>query len=257
MGSAEDQAKLWSVGARGWAERFEPNFEPLWHQLMTFALVTKGKRFLDAGCGAGGASVIAAKKGAHVTGLDATPELLAIAAERVPQGRFDQGDLESLPYEDRSFDAIIAANSIQFTYNPAHALRELGRVRARDGVAVVAIFTPKEQNDNTAIFRALSVLSAERPKVGPFALSAPGVLDTAIADANLRIVREEEVPCDFIFASAEEVWRAFSANGATQATIDEKGEAVCRAAVFAACEPFTRTNGVVQLRNRFRCVCLE
>ena len=55
---------------------------------------------LDAGCGAGLALQIAAKRGATVTGFDASAALLEIAAERVPGADLRRGDLESLPYGD-------------------------------------------------------------------------------------------------------------------------------------------------------------
>ena len=256
-GSAEDQAKLWGASARGWADRLEPLCESLWLHLLSFALVTKGKRFLDAGCGTGGASVIAANLGAEVTGFDATAELLEIAKERVPQGRFDQGDLESLPYDDQSFDAIIAVNSIQFTYHPEQALAELRRVRAQDGMLAVALFTPAEQNGFAAVMQPVRALAATPAKVGPFALSAHGVLDAAIAKARLHIVREEEVPCDWVFANTEELWLALAASGATQAAMKAVGEAKCREVISDAAKPFIQPHGVVQLKNRLRCVCLE
>ena len=61
-------------------------------------MIGHGTELLDAGCGAGLAAQLAAERGAVVSGLDATSALLAIAAERVPNGEFAAGDLESLPY---------------------------------------------------------------------------------------------------------------------------------------------------------------
>jgi hypothetical protein len=46
--------------------------------------VGQGTELLDAGCGSGLAAQLAARRGAIVTGLDATPELLAIVRRRVP-----------------------------------------------------------------------------------------------------------------------------------------------------------------------------
>lgn len=77
----------------------------------------------DVGCGAGLAAQLAARRGAVVSGLDATPELLAIAAERVPNGAFATGDLESLPYGDDAFDGVVGFNSFQYATNPRRAPR--------------------------------------------------------------------------------------------------------------------------------------
>jgi cyclopropane fatty-acyl-phospholipid synthase-like methyltransferase len=66
--------------------------------MLDAAKVGQGRCFFDAGCGGGGASVLAAQRGAHVSGLDASEAPIAIARERVPHGDFRVGDLEALPY---------------------------------------------------------------------------------------------------------------------------------------------------------------
>lgn len=73
-----------------------------------------GTALLDVGCGLGGPSRMAADRyGAQVTGVDLTPELVDAAnalAGRVGLGdrcRFLTTDGETLPFEDRSFDAAM------------------------------------------------------------------------------------------------------------------------------------------------------
>src|SRR5438093_10274963 len=107
--------------------------------MLDAAAVGPGTRVLDAGCGAGGASVLAARRGAAVNGLDAAEALLAIARERVPDGDFRAGDLKALPYADASFDAIIASDVLPYVADPLAALRELRRVCAPRGRVVLAI----------------------------------------------------------------------------------------------------------------------
>ena len=92
MGSSELQGKLWGAAARDWAELFEPTSMPIWEAMLDSAEVGQGTRFLDLGCGGGGASVLAAKRGAQVAGLDAAEALLDIARERLPDGNFRVGD---------------------------------------------------------------------------------------------------------------------------------------------------------------------
>ena len=59
---------------------------------------------LDVACGAGNATIPAAKTGAKTTGLDLTPELLeaggAAAAEAGVEIEWVEGDAEQLPFED-------------------------------------------------------------------------------------------------------------------------------------------------------------
>ena len=79
-------------------------------------------------CGGGGASILAAERGAQVSGLDAAEGLIAFARQRVSNGDFRVGDIESLPFDDDSFDVVFAANSVQYSEDRVAALRELGRV---------------------------------------------------------------------------------------------------------------------------------
>ena len=67
---------------------------------------------LDLGCGAGGFCHLAAGAGASVTGVDAAAGMVEIARERAREGRFDVGDIQFLPYEDRSFDAVTGSGRV-------------------------------------------------------------------------------------------------------------------------------------------------
>ena len=128
MASGERQGQLWSVAPRDWSELQEPFCRPLWQDTLSVLGVKPGIRFLDAGCGGGGACVLAASLGCEVTGFDASHALLAIARERLPQAQFVHGDLEQLPFPTGHFDAALAANSVIFAEDIRQALRELRRV---------------------------------------------------------------------------------------------------------------------------------
>jgi ubiquinone/menaquinone biosynthesis C-methylase UbiE len=138
-GSRALQGHLWGGAAHTWAELQEPISTPLWQVLLDVAGVGQVTLLLDAGCGAGGASLLAAQRGALVNGLDASEALLAIARTRVPDGDFRVGDLELLPYVGSTFDAVIAADVLPYTAQPAVALRELARVGRQGARIVVAV----------------------------------------------------------------------------------------------------------------------
>ena len=87
----------------------------MWEAMLDEARVGSGTHVLDAGCGGGGASVLAAERGARVSGIDAAEEMIAFVSERVPGGDFCVGDIEHLPHEDDAFDAVFAANSVQYS----------------------------------------------------------------------------------------------------------------------------------------------
>lgn len=78
-GSAARNAALWGQRANDWAEMQEGQVRPLYeHVLARFEIGPKMK-LLDVGCGAGGFLALAKARGAHVSGLDATRELLDVA----------------------------------------------------------------------------------------------------------------------------------------------------------------------------------
>lgn len=52
-------------------------------RLVAFAGIQAGQRVLDVGCGTGVVAITAQRRGAKVTGLDLTPELLKRARENV------------------------------------------------------------------------------------------------------------------------------------------------------------------------------
>jgi ubiquinone/menaquinone biosynthesis C-methylase UbiE len=95
-----------------------------------------GCRVLDVGAGTGAASRAALGSGATaVVALDAAIGMLAHdAASRPPAAA---GDALALPFPDRSFDAAVAAFSLNHLTDPAGGLREMARV-TRPGGALVA-----------------------------------------------------------------------------------------------------------------------
>jgi ubiquinone/menaquinone biosynthesis C-methylase UbiE len=68
--------------------------------------IEPGMKVLDVACGTGNASIPAAKLGAHVTGLDFSPGLIAIARERGADSDVEiewlEGDAQALPFDDDS-----------------------------------------------------------------------------------------------------------------------------------------------------------
>src|SRR5580658_11271109 len=102
---ARKQGALWSVEARDWMEIQERKSPALWRPVLDLARVGKGTRMLDAGCGAGGASVMARERGAVVSGCDISEAMLAIARERLPRADLQLAELENLPFDNAAFDA--------------------------------------------------------------------------------------------------------------------------------------------------------
>ncbi len=256
MGSATIQGRLWGARAEDWAAYVEQVCLPLHAAVLDAARVTSGTRLLDAGCGAGLLALLASLRGAQVSALDASPELLAIARKRLPSADVREGDLEALPFDDASFDAVAAVNSVFYAADMAQAMRELARVIRPGGRVVVTAWGPPDKCEFlTAVMPGLAPLMPPPPPGAspphPGALSEPGALAATLKQAGLRVVEEGEVACPFVFASAEASWRGNASAGVNQAAIAHSGEAAVRAVYAEADRAHTRPDGSVRYENIF------
>lgn len=105
-----------------------------------------GMRVLDVACGTGNLALPAARLGAVVTGVDIAPNLLEQAREMARREglavQFDEGDAESLPYADASFDAVVTMFGAMFAPRPELTAAELKRVCRPGGFIAMANWTP-------------------------------------------------------------------------------------------------------------------
>lgn len=253
MGSGTRQGQLWSVAPRDWAELQEPFCRPLWQETLAVLRVRRGIRFLDAGCGAGGASVLATHLGGEVTGLDASQELLAVARERLPRAEFVQGDLEQLPFPGGRFDAALAANSIIFAEDIRQALCELRRVVWPGGRVVITSWGKPAECEMRDVFAAVAGALPQRPPGGgPFAWSADGALANLLREAGLAAIGEGGSQCDFTYANFDAFWRAQTSAGNYQPALQAVGPERLRQALGEALRPYTDSAGAIVLRNVYR-----
>lgn len=95
-------------------------------------------RALDAGCGTGRQAKLLADLGADVVGVDATQEMLDVAAEKLPDADFRVGLLEALPCEDDAFDLAVASLAICHLDDPDPAIAELARCVRPGGSIVIS-----------------------------------------------------------------------------------------------------------------------
>lgn len=121
-----EAGQAWGARAADWAYLFEPYARPANDLVFDQLGVDTGTRLLDIACGSGLAAQTAARRGAAVTGLDASASLVDIARARHPAGDFRVGDMFSLPFPDASFDVATSFNGIWKGCEAA--LREAHRV---------------------------------------------------------------------------------------------------------------------------------
>jgi len=114
--------------------------------LLRRASITQSTRVLDVGCGVATTAVeIARRYGAQVTAVDVAPLMLERAAANVQAAGLEHlvsvrhGDILDLPFDDNSFDVVIAAAVTMFV-DRARAAAELTRVAGPGGRVLATEF---------------------------------------------------------------------------------------------------------------------
>lgn len=101
-------------------------------QIAAFLAPLEGRRILDVGTGTGRAAIALAKRGATVTGVDASADMLAVAERRAREAgaavAFARGDVHRLEFPDGAFDAVVCLRVLMHTPDWRASLRELCRV---------------------------------------------------------------------------------------------------------------------------------
>lgn len=91
--------------------------------------------FLDVGCGSGWLTYLLAKRGFDATGVDLNPE--AFEPPPLPNLSFRQGNATRLPFDDKSFDVVLANTVLEHTPQPQEVLLEMKRVLRPGGLLIV------------------------------------------------------------------------------------------------------------------------
>ena len=255
--AAQVQRRLWGTDPRAWAELAEAHNRPLFEAVLDAAHVGRGTSVLDVGCGAGLALVLAAERGATASGLDVSPGLLGVARERLPGVDLRDGDMESLPFPDAVFDAVVGVNAFQFAGDPRRALREAARVTRPGGRVVASLFAAPERSQGTAAHEAMSALipAGQAGDHAPYALSAPGNLESALEEAGLGVIEAGEVVCCWRYASMDDALRSLLCSAGGARAKEAAGENAVRDALGPVLGRFqSPLTGVVTMENTFRWV---
>lgn len=101
----------------------------------------RGKRILDLGCGTGNYAIELARRGAIVTGIDASMDMLETAGEKAKSKglliTFLAGKAEDMPFKADSFDVLVSVTACEFFGNMQMAAGEMKRVLRPDGTIVI------------------------------------------------------------------------------------------------------------------------
>ena len=134
---------------QGWAHfaPLEAWTTPAAARLVKHAGIKAGQRVLDVACGTGVVALTAARRGARVTGLDLTPELLVRARENSRLAGVDidwhEGDAEKLPFDAATFDVVLSQFGHMFAPRPDVVVAEVLRVLKPGGTIAFSTWPPE------------------------------------------------------------------------------------------------------------------
>ena len=138
VGDAQPAEAMTESYARWRSSRLGQITDALERQLLAGLLgKVAGKKLLDVGCGDGAMAFELARQGATVTALDADPSMIAAARLRAENEatcvQLIEGNAESLPFDDATFDVVVAVTVLCFVQDTEHAMMEIARVLKPEG----------------------------------------------------------------------------------------------------------------------------
>jgi ubiquinone/menaquinone biosynthesis C-methylase UbiE len=172
-------------------------FEPWSRELIKRALVWKGDRVLDVATGTGIVACRIAAIGAKVTAIDISAERLEQAKRRAADEgvsvTWAERNAETLGYGAASFDLVTCQQGLQFVADRAAAAREMRRVIAPGGRAVIACWCAVEQQPVYQLVDAIATRHLGRGARDPFAFGDAAALKKLLDTARFFAVAVETV----------------------------------------------------------------
>ncbi|MFE4666492.1 SAM-dependent methyltransferase [Streptomyces sp. NPDC056716] len=252
--------------ARDWSEIQERMLIPLYEAVHERLEVGPATRLLGLGCGSGLALLLAASRGAVVTGVEtSSPERLALARERLlprqrgTRARGDAGLLDGPPEADSgavpyglvtAFEPVgcLAGDTERLT----DALRAVVPLARRGTPVVLAGWGPPERCATASVLRAAGKLADPPHGTGTWRPARRDDLEQAAARAGLRPDGSGRVACPFGYADLTSARRGLLSTGLFDAAAVATGQERLDKELTEALHPYRRPDGTVWMPNVFR-----
>lgn len=203
----------WSRCAPGYADGFAILTAESVEPLLDRAGVTPGSRVLDLGTGTGVAAASVVERGATVVGVDFSEMMISEARRLMPETEFRVASAESLPFEDRSFDAVVSNAVLHHLAEPGRSLDETHRVLEPQGRIACTIWAEPESLEAFGLFFAAveeHAGSAELPHGPLFGVTDSEALTSLFVDAGFTAVTIERLATVWRMKSIDPLFRAFA-----------------------------------------------
>ena len=193
---------------RGIAAITTRSIEPL----LDAAGVGEGTGVLDLATGPGYVAAGAAERGADPVGMDFSPDMLELARRLHPELELREGDANALPFDDESFDVVVANFLMPHLSDLPGAVREAARVTRPGGrVALTTWDSPGRTRFVGAVMDAVAGAGASMPEelpVGPslFQYSPDRDFAKLLLDAGLTGPIVERIPFTHRVDDIDDFW---------------------------------------------------
>jgi SAM-dependent methyltransferase len=198
--------------ADSYHEFFAPVTEHAAQPLLAAARVSAGMTVLDVACGSGVVATHAARIGAEVTGVDLSSRMLQLASCLNPGCTFREASVDSMPFSDQTFDAIVCAFGIGHFPDPPAAVIECVRVARTGGICAFAWWDlPARNRMHGVLLAAVDEVKPDAPAnlpAGPpmFRYSEDDAFRGLLESAGLSRVTVTPHSFTWRLRNAEELW---------------------------------------------------
>ncbi len=249
--------------ARDWAEIQERMLVPLYEAVYERLEVGADTRLLGLGCGSGLALLMAAARGAAVTGVERDERRLALARERLlPSARFGETPLPRAPVRLLRGEAEAKEPSgppftlvTAFERAGAESLGAVVGLAERGCPVVLAGWGPPERCATAGVLRVAERLT-ERGRRAVLPAGAPDGgrddLELLAGAAGLRPAGSGRVACPFAYPDLDSAVRGLVSTGLFDQAVASAGRNRVGGDVAEALLPFRRPDGSVRMDNVFR-----
>ncbi|WP_369262579.1 cyclopropane-fatty-acyl-phospholipid synthase family protein [Streptomyces sp. R35] len=257
-----------SARARDWAEIQERMLVPLYEAVYERLEVGGGMRLLGLDCGSGLALLMAAARGAAVTGVDSSaPERLALARERLlPAAWGTRARADARLVDGSPADVVVAgapAYSLVTAFEPigcvardsdrlAELLDAAAPLAERGAPVVLVGWGPPERCATSAVLRVATKLADPLRGAGSWRAARRDDLEEVAHRAGLRPDGSGRVACPFGYADVDSAVRGLLSTGFFDPAVDATDEAQVDKELREALHPHLRRDGTVWMPNIFR-----
>ena len=103
--------------------------------------------YLDLACETGNYTVALAGKGGKWAAVDNSSRMLGLAKGKSGSIDWKLAEVQSLPFEDETFDGIVCTLGMQYFQNVMEVGKEIGRVLKKDAPLVIFTSTPEQMGN--------------------------------------------------------------------------------------------------------------